>query len=128
MSGPGDIFGCVAIQEQCGECDQRPVAVASVPASPTEMDMMWACDDHIGDLVGQVRAQGMDPDQHVFEVSRTCRATGADGAPCGAAGDYLVVKHGGAAVVTVCERHMRAWRPDSRSGEGDSDSGRPKRW
>ena len=76
MSVPGDIFGCVAIKEPCGQGDQRPVAVASVPASPTEMDLMWACDDHIDNLVAIIRAQGVDPHEHMFEVSRTCRATG----------------------------------------------------
>jgi len=117
MGVPGDNFGCVEIKAQCGTSDQRPVAVASLPASATEMDLVWACDDHIGDLAAFVRSRGFDPGQHTFEVSRTCRATGAGGMPCGAAGDYLVVKHGGEAVVTVCGRHMREWRQDSGAGD-----------
>lgn len=44
---PRGVFGCVLIRERCGECDQRPVAVASLPSDPTEMSLMWACDDHI---------------------------------------------------------------------------------
>jgi hypothetical protein len=74
------------------------------------MDLMWACDDHIEDLAAVVQAQGMDPAEHVFEVSRTCRSMGAGSVPCGAAGDYLMVEHGGEAVVTVCEQHMQEWR------------------
>lgn len=111
MTRRGDIFGCVVIQQHCGECDQRPVAVASVPVSPTQMDLIWACDVHAEGLAVVVLDRGLDPSQHLFEISRTCRATGTGGAPCGAAGDYLVTTHGGEEVVTVCRRHMEEWKP-----------------
>ncbi len=117
MSGrPDDIFGAVRIKEQCGECGQRPVVIASLPSGSAEMNLAWACDEHISALVDFVRAQGLEPERHVFEVSRTCRALGAGGTPCGAAGDYLVVRGGGNAVITVCERHAREWKPDEASG------------
>jgi hypothetical protein len=108
---PDDAFAAIAINEQCGTCDQRPVVVASLPADPAEMSMVWACDEHLPDLVRFVREQGADPERHIFEISRTCRAPGDHGTPCGAAGDYLVVRRGGEAVITVCKRHMRAWKP-----------------
>lgn len=110
MSRPDDILGCVPIREHCGECDQRPVAIASLPVPDSaELDLAWACDDHIAQLVQFIEGKGLDPTKHLFEVSRTCRATETGEAPCGAAGDYLVVCEGGKAVITVCERHMRAW-------------------
>jgi len=66
MAGLGDIFGCVAIKAHCGKCDQRPVAVASVPASPTEMDLLWACDDHIGEMAAVI---------HEHDLSTQCQRT-----------------------------------------------------
>lgn len=75
--------------------------------------MVWACDDHIEDLAVFVRAQGVDPEGHVFEISRTCRAADEGETPCGAAGDYLIVRADAGAVITVCQRHMETWRPGS---------------
>jgi hypothetical protein len=111
MSTPDNIFGATRIKERCGTCEQRPVAIASLPTDPAEMSLVWACDEHIPDLLEFVRREGLEPDQHIFEISRTCRALGAGGTPCGAAGDYLVFRRGGEAVVTVCKRHLQEWRP-----------------
>ena len=111
---PPGIFGCVAINARCGQCGQRPVAIASLPTSDaTQMDLMWACDDHVAHLAAIIRRQGADPNRHMFEISRTCRAGAGHGALCGAAGDYLAVFGGGDAVITICRRHMEEWRPDT---------------
>jgi len=77
------------------------------------MDLMWACDDpdHIEHMAVMVYQRGFSTEDHIFEVSRTCRATAESGRMCGAAGDYLVVRTDGRAVFTVCERHMREWAP-----------------
>src|ERR1035437_3184196 len=115
---PDDVFAAVRIKERCGKCDQRPVAIASLSTDPVEMSLVWACDEHIPDLVEWVRGEGADPDRHIFEISRICRALGDSRVLCGAAGDYLIVRRGVDAVVTVCERHMNAWRPGEASSEG----------
>lgn len=119
MTGrPDDAVACTAISKRCGECDQPPVWVGSLPAGAEGLDIAWACDDHLPQLVDFIRQRDLDAKLHVFEASRTCRA-GDRGVPCGAAGDYVVVRDGGTAVITVCERHMRAWRPaDARGGRG----------
>jgi hypothetical protein len=75
------------------------------------MDLGWACDDHIEDLAVLVHKRGLDTVRHIFEVSRTCRVEGSQHVPCGGAGDYLVVRAGGEAVITLCGRHMREWAP-----------------
>jgi len=120
MTGrPDNAFGALPIRERCGGCDQRPVAVASFPSDPTGMTLGWACDDHISALVGHVSEAGLDPDRHVFVITRTCLASGDDGVPCGAAGDFLVIQKGGKAIITVCRRHVDVWRPEPGDIEAD---------
>ena len=113
---PWDAVCCTSIKSECAgaECAALAVAVASLPG-PKGIDLIWVCDEHIEGVAAVIAERGLDPQCHMFEISRACRATGTNGALCGAAGDYLVVREGGDAVITVCQRHMEAWRP-----EGDS--------
>jgi hypothetical protein len=110
---PDRIFGATSIRDKCGECDERPVSVATYPEDPKTMLVAWACDEHLPRLAAFAGDQGVDHKQHIFESTRTCLATGSDGTPCGAAGDFLVVQIGGRHVMTICRRHLEEWRPQA---------------
>jgi len=113
MQRPWDAVCCTSIKSECAgdDCNAQAVGVASLPG-PQGIDLIWVCDKHIEEVAGLVMERGLDPKRHMFQISRTCRATEATGAPCGAPGGYLVVREGGEAVITICRRHMEAWRPD----------------
>jgi hypothetical protein len=67
---PRRAFGAVRIKERCGECDQRPIAVASWPDGPAEMILAWACDDHIDETRGiHPRAGGRSNSPHVRDLA-----------------------------------------------------------
>jgi hypothetical protein len=116
MARPWDAVCCTSIKSSCAgaDCAAQAVAIASLPG-PAGIDLIWVCDEHIEEVAATVSARGLDPQRHMFELSRTCRSSEQDGVPCGAAGDYLVVRDGGEAVMTVCTRHMEAWRPGGES-------------
>ncbi len=92
------------------------MGVFVIAAGTAEVDIRWACEEHLQDLAVIVHGEGHDPQERIFEVSRTCRAQGPSGAQCGGAGDYLVIYGTGESVVTVCTRHMEEWRPGDGGG------------
>ena len=98
---------------KCGECHKRAIGVAVYPENASTMAIAWTCDDHAEDLALFLVGQGIDHERHLFEILRTCIATEDNGRPCGAAGDFIVIKLGGESIMTTCGRHLEEWRPEA---------------
>lgn len=116
---PPKIFGAYPIREKCGECDQRAIGVAVYPENASTIAIAWTCDDHAEDLALFLVGQGIDHERHLFEILRTCIATEDNGRPCGAAGDFIVIKLGGESIMTICRRHLEEWRPETEGPKLD---------
>jgi hypothetical protein len=110
---PDKVFAAFPIREKCGECDGRPIAVAVFPEDDANMIIGYACDDHLEQLALYVDDQGFDTEKHIFEITRTCLALEASGVPCGGAADFIVIRIGGASIMSICRRHWEEWRPET---------------
>jgi hypothetical protein len=107
-------------QEHCTAakfCRLRPTALGLGRAreDPTQLVSLWACDAHRALLDQMLRDRGVDPEDGRHEIHPTCNVKGDHGTPCGAAGDYLLIRADGRWVCTACARHLTENEPRIRS-------------